>query len=139
MTLHLLKLSVGTEDVDSLERWQAERRRRQGRVWHGTRMRPTRRDAVLDGGSIYWVIRGLIQCRQRLLDLEDAVDEAGRPFVRLLLDPALVRVEPRPQRPFQGWRYLPVERAPRDLGTAGSDGDALPPALWAELRDLGLL
>lgn len=139
MTLHLIKLSVGSEDVEGMERWQAERLRQYGRIWHGTRMRPKRREALLDGGSIYWVIRGLVQCRQRLLDLEEAVDESGRPFTRLLLDPALVRVEPRAQRPFQGWRYLAPERAPRDLAAQEAGGRELPPELWAELRQLGLI
>ncbi len=138
MTLHLIKLSVGTEDVDSLQRWQAARLRRDGAVWHGTRMRPKRRAALLDGGSIYWVIRGLVQCRQRLRGLDEVEDDNGRPYVRLRLDPEMVRVEPRPQRPFQGWRYLRPEQAPRDLaGPAG--GGELPPELWAELRELGLL
>jgi hypothetical protein len=139
MTLHLIKLSVGTEDVESLERWQAGRLQRDGRVWHGTRMRPKRGDELRDGGSIYWVIRGLVQCRQPLRDLEEAEDDAGRPFVRLVLEPGLVRVEPRPQRPFQGWRYLAPERAPRDLAAVGGAARDLPPDLWAELRQLGLI
>jgi hypothetical protein len=138
MTLHLIKLSVGTEDVESLERWQAVRLRQNGRIWHGTRMRPKRRDELLEGGSIYWVIRGLVLCRQRLLDLEEA-EEGGRPFTRLVLEPDLVRVEPRPHRPFQGWRYLKPEQAPRDLRSGGDGGQGLPPELWAELRQLGLM
>ena len=139
MTLHLIKLSVGSEDVDSLARWQAGRLKQHGETWHGTRMRPRREAELLDGGSIYWVIRGLVQCRQALLDLEEAEDETGRSYVRLMLDPRIVRVEPRPQRPFQGWRYLRPDQAPRDLSAAAGGADDLPPALWAELRNLGLM
>ncbi|WP_375596574.1 DUF1489 domain-containing protein [Algihabitans albus] len=139
MTLHLIKLSVGSEDVDSLTRWQAGRLKQHGEIWHGTRMRPRREAELLDGGSIYWVIRGLVQCRQALLDLEEAEDETGRSYVRLMLDPRIVRVEPRPQRPFQGWRYLRPDQAPRDLTAAAGGADDLPPALWAELRNLGLM
>ena len=83
MTLHMIKLSVGTEDVDDLERWQAQRLRRTGRVFHKTRMMPRRRAELIRGGSIYWVIKGAIRCRQRLTAIEAGVDlarlaEAGR-------------------------------------------------------------
>lgn len=139
MTLHLIKLSVGSDSVESLARWQAERRRANGRLWHGTRMMPRRGAALLDGGSIYWVIRGLVQARQRLLGLERVPDADGRAYTRLLLAPELVRVAPRAQRPFQGWRYLAPEDAPPDLGAAGEGGDDLPAALLAELRQLGIL
>ena len=139
MTLHLIKLSVGSEDVDSLVSWQAGRLKRHGEIWHGTRMRPKRGAELLEGGSIYWVIRGLVQCRQALLDLEEAEDESGRPYTRLMLDPEMVRVVPRAQRPFQGWRYLTADRAPRDLTSTSGDAKDLPPALWAELRELGLM
>jgi hypothetical protein len=139
MTLHLLKLSVGSESVDSLGRWQAQRLAETGRLWHFTRMMPRRRAELLDGGSIYWVIKGVIQARQALTALEPAVDEAGRGFVRLHLCPELIRVVPRAHRPFQGWRYFAAEAAPPDLERAGPGEAELPPELLAELRQLGLL
>ncbi len=140
MALHLIKLSVGTESVDDLQAWQKRRLAADGRVWHGTRMQPRRRDELLEGGSIYWVIRGVVQARQRLADIESAVDAEGRGFTRLVLDPGLVRVLPRSHRPFQGWRYLRDEDAPADLSETASDGTGdLPPALAAELRELGIL
>lgn len=135
MVLHLLKLSVGTEDIPDLARWQKKRLREVGRVFHRTRMHPRREAELLDGGSIYWVIKGLIRCRQRLTGLERYVDKEGRPDSLLLLDPKLVMVEPVPHRAFQGWRYLDPARAPRDLAGGGKD---LPPALAAELRQLGV-
>ena len=142
LTLHLLRLSVGTEDVDDLRRWQAARVfRRDGRdVAPGaTRRMPRRRDALLDGGSIYWVIKGAIRVRQRLIDLAPDTDEAGRPCCRLLYDAALVETVATPQRAFQGWRYLTADRAPpdRDAGPV-PDGD-LPEPLRRELRALGIL
>jgi hypothetical protein len=131
--LHLIKLSVGTEDADDLARWQKKRLRETGKLFHRTRMHPKREAEILDGGSIYWVIRGLIRCRQRLTGFDRIRDDEGRRLTLLLLDPKLVFVEPVPHRAFQGWRYLEPARAPRDLGGAAD----LPAALAAELRQLG--
>ncbi len=140
MTLHLIKLSVGTEDVDDLRRWQGLRLKQIGRVFHRTRMMPRRRRQLLEGGgSIYWVIKGAIRARQHLTGVEPAVDEEGRPCTLLLLDPELVRTAPRPHRAFQGWRYYPAEDAPPDLEELSIGVGNLPPELVAELHELGLL
>lgn len=139
MSLHLIKLSVGTEDVDDLRRWQKLRLRETGRLFHRTRMMPRRRAELLAGGSIYWVIKGLIQARQRLTGIEPALDASGRPCTLLLLDPRLVRTVPRAHRAFQGWRYLDPEDAPADLRDTAEGAAGLPPKLLAELRALGLL
>ncbi len=135
MTLHMIKLSVGTLDVADQRSWQAGRLEREGRIYHRTRMHPKREEALLQGGSIYWVIKGLVLCRQRLTGFERVRDAEGRLMTLLLLDPKLVETEPTPHRAFQGWRYLEPARAPRDLAT-GSDG--LPAELAAELRQLGV-
>jgi len=138
-TLHLMKLSVGTDDVEDLAAFQARRLANHGAVWHLTRSTPKRADELLEGGSIYWSIKGRIQARQRLLGFESESDEQARPRCRILLDPELVRTAPRTVRPFQGWRYLPAADAPGDLGAAGAgQGDELPPEMVEELRKLGL-
>ncbi|MEX0921768.1 MAG: DUF1489 domain-containing protein [Rhodovibrionaceae bacterium] len=142
MTLNLIKLSVGSESIDSLAGWQQERLRNNGRLWHATRMTPRRREELLDGGSIYWVIKGYVQARQRVIGFDQVLQGAEgeeRRTTLLLLDPELVAVEPRRHRPFQGWRYLQTEDAPRDLGRGPEGGEDLPPEMLAELRDLGLL
>lgn len=139
MALHLIKLSVGSEELADLEAFQARRRRELGRLIHFTRMMPRRRDELLDGGSIYWVIRGSVRARQRILDIEAVADSNGRPMTALILDPELVRTEPRSHRPFQGWRYLPAERAPADLGAEAEGLAEMPPEMLAELRELGLI
>ena len=142
MTIHLIKLCVGSDTVDDLAEWIAWRlgeARRQGRKpehAHVTRMRPKRIADLLDGGSLYWVIKGTVQVRQRLLDVRPFVDEEGIGRCRLVLEPTLVRTEWQPRRPFQGWRYFAVKDAPGDLRHGG--GDDLPPALSAELAGLGL-
>lgn len=139
MPLHLIKLAVGIRDIDHLASAQRARQyeRNGAPVVPGfTKRMPRRPDEITDGGSIYWVIKGSVRCRQRVLDFE-TVQEEGEPWCRLILDPELVGVLPQAKRPFQGWRYLVPEDAPRDL--AAGQGDELPAHLQAELRELGLL
>ncbi|MCG8692321.1 MAG: DUF1489 domain-containing protein [Minwuiales bacterium] len=138
MTVHLLKVAVGEESIDDLRRWHATRLRKHGRLWHATRMVPRRASEVIDGGSIYWIIKGAIRVRQRILDIEDVVGPDGRKCV-LLLDPDLVPTEPVPRRPHQGWRYLEVGDAPADLGDVAPGVQEMPAEMVAELRELGLL
>lgn len=150
MTLHLVKLSVGTDSVAHLRTLQAHRRGAAASVIHVTRHAPKRAAALLDGGSLYWVIRGVIRVRQRLVAIEaetgpDDVRDGEAPQrrgCRLVLDPDLVLTLPRAQRAFQGWRYLRAEDAPDDAPKGrGSDDDTaeLPAAMAAELTRLGLL
>jgi len=139
MNLHLIKLSVGTEDLEDLRRWQAKRLRATGRLFHRTRMRPRRQEELLSGGSIYWVIRGQVLARQRLTGIEQVVDADGRRDHHLMLDPELIPVIPRPHRPFQGWRYLAAKDSPPDLSELPEGARDMPPDMAAELRALGLI
>jgi len=141
MTVHLLKLAVGAESVDSMARWQAQRLSETGRLFHRTRNYPRRAEEVLYGGSMYWIVKGFVRVRQRITHLERASDSEGRPCCLIHLDPELVRTELQPRRPHQGWRYLDPEHAPRDArgGLAEGDDDEPPPEMAAELRELGLL
>ena len=143
MPLHLIKLCVGCDSVRELEDWIREKlkQRRKRRLslehMHRTRMVPKRSDELRDGGSLYWVIRGEIMCRQRLVDVRPFVDKEGVGRCHLVLEPKLV--EPRPYRAFQGWRYLAVKDAPRDLDRAAPGAKNMPEALRRELSELGLL
>ena len=143
MPLHLLKLCVGAESIKDLEDWIGETlaaRDARGlpvEQTHTTRMVPTRTDEILDGGSLYWVIKGEVACRQRLTAIRPFVDSDGIRRCHLVLEPMVHRVEPRPNRPFQGWRYLAAKDAPPDL--AGEHAAAMPDQLRRELRSLGLL
>ena len=142
MALHLIKLCVGADSVADLSEWQKDRladaksRGAPVEVRHVTRMTPKRTDDLLDGGSLYWVIKGHIVVRQKLVALKPAIKN-GKPHCALVLDPKLVRTVRRFHRPFQGWRYLDLGDAPRDLRKGESD--AMPDALHAELSDLGLI
>jgi hypothetical protein len=145
MTLHLVKLCVGVREVDELRAWQAkrlaERRARQERpaLFHITRMMPKSKGELLDGGSLYWVIRGTIRARQRLVSIESFRDKDGVARCRLGLDPKLVATRPQPRRAFQGWRYLLPKDAPRDLTSSEAALAGMPEALKSELVALGLL
>jgi hypothetical protein len=145
MTLHLVKLCVGCDSVKDLKDWIRERlkekkKKRQALEHiHTTRMMPKRADELLDGGSLYWVIRGQIMCRQRLRAIRPFTDREGIGRCRLVMDTSVVLVEPRPMRAFQGWRYLAAESAPRELSKAAPGAAAMPEQLRRELRDLGLL
>ena len=137
MSVHLIKLCVGIDQMEELAAWQKKRLAKGQRLEHWTRMTPKRADELLAGGSLYWVIKGRIQARQKLTALDQGVDSEGVPHCILVLDSKLVPVAPRPQRPFQGWRYLKTEDAPPDLN--GAQTQDLPPELAAHLAELGLL
>lgn len=145
MTVHLIKLCVGIENVEHLARVQrarldgAKARGERPQLRHLTRNMPRRRAEVLDGGSLYWVIKGVIQVRQRIAGLEPARRENGSPACAILYDAEHVRTEPWAFRAFQGWRYFPVDKAPPDLDRSPQGRADLPPEMAAELRELGLL
>lgn len=145
MPLHLLKLCVGAESIEDLEAWIESRRRERAagrgpsRHGHVTRMAPRRAAELLNGGSLYWVIKGQVAARQALLDIETFTDADGIGRCRLVLDETVVPVRPRPFRPFQGWRYLPGHEAPEDLAAGAADLAGMPEEMQRELRLLGLL
>jgi hypothetical protein len=155
MTVHLVKLCVGIESIDELAEWFAgedckKARKRKGlkspnEHSHWTRMKPKRLEEVLDGGSLYWVIRGRICVRHPILRLDDVQDEKGNAYCAIVYEPKMILVETRPRRAFQGWRYLEEEDAPADLAdqraalrAARAEAD-LPAKMVAELKALGLL
>ena len=145
MTVNLIKLCVGIDVVDHLvraHRARLEAAQAKGEpeiLQHVTRNTPRRSQEVLDGGSLYWVIRRVVMVRQRILGLESFKREDGRPACAIILDHQHIRTEPRKFRAFQGWRYYPVDDTPRDLAESLHGGAELPPAMAAELRDLGLI
>jgi hypothetical protein len=138
--LNILKLSVGSDSVEDHEGWQVSQRHRwpAGRAIHVTRMWPKREAELLAGGSLYWVIKGLILCRQRIIGLEQVTGGDGISRCAFHLDAAIIRTEAAPRRPFQGWRYLDPADSPRDLAKGRDREDALPHALARALAEIGL-
>jgi hypothetical protein len=144
MTLHLVKLCVGVDTVQELKAWQTEMLKRRKRArqpvehYHRTRQMPKRRDEILDGGSLYWVIKGFIVVRQRILDLRPDLKADGTACCSIVLDLDLVTTRAQARRPFQGWRYLAQADAPRDLGRFKEE-DNMSLAMRADLRELRLI
>ena len=145
MTLNLVKLCVGVDSVEDLQAsidfGLAEKKRRGAEViqFHTTRMIPKRSDELLDGGSLYWVIKGNIQVRQYIREIRPFTDAAGISRCRIVFEPRLIPTVWQPRRAFQGWRYLRGKDAPADLTARDAGILALPPELRRELADLGLL
>jgi len=140
-TIHLIKLSVGSDSVEQIEDWQKNRSKQRinGKYFHLTRMWPKREAELLNGGSIYWVVKGFLQARQRIISLEELIGDDGIRRCAIVLDPEIIRTTTAPKRPFQGWRYLKPEDAPADLGKMRPDDDVLPPELAGALADIGVL
>ena len=143
MPLHLVKLCVGADTLADLENWRDRRCAQLARAGepevmdHVTRMFPRRRDELLDGGSLYWVIKRRIQARQSILDLDEVRGPDGIARCRIVLEPVIIPTDTAPRSAFQGWRYLKPEDAPRDARGGGADG--APEPLRSELAELGLL
>ncbi|MEM1377003.1 MAG: DUF1489 domain-containing protein [Pseudomonadota bacterium] len=140
----MIKLCVGADSVDDLRAWidyrVAQRRANglPGEQFHTTRMFPKRADEIIGKGSMYWVIKGRIQCRQPIIDLRHFVDADGIKRCDIVLEPVTILTRQTPKRPFQGWRYLKAEDAPSDIA-AGGEAEEMPDTMRAELSELGLL
>ena len=145
MPLHLVKLCVGADSLADLREWmaarmaEAKRRRAPLRHAHVTRMTPKRAEEILDGGSLYWVIKGQIAARQRILEVEPFMDSDGIGRCKLWLDQTVIAVAPRPMRAFQGWRYYEAKNAPPDIDESGPGFASMPEGMRRELASLGLL
>ena len=139
--VHLIKLSVGTENVEGLAAWQATKRAQapDGLPRHVTRMWPRREAEILNGGSIYWVIKGVIQCRQQIDRLDEYIGQDGIRRCAIVLQPELIRTQTSLRRPFQGWRYLVPADAPPDLPEGRASEDPLPVELNRALAEIGVL
>jgi len=143
MTLHLIKLCVGIDTVEDLEAYRIQRSKEQSargvpiQSVHVTRMFPKQAERLLDGGSLYWVIKRVVQCRQRILSLDEIVGEDGIRRCAIVMDPEIVRTSPATRRPFQGWRYLKAEEAPMDISDPAAGGENLPPDLRRKLIEIG--
>jgi hypothetical protein len=139
--VNILKLSVGTENIDDLAAWQQTKRAQttEGLPRHVTRMWPKREAELMNGGSIFWVIKGVIQCRQKIIRLDEQFGQDGIRRCAIVMDSTLIRVQSSLKRPFQGWRYLSPEDAPADLPKGRRDEEPLPVELNRALAEIGVL
>ena len=145
MTVHLIKLCVGVDTVEELAAWQTERLKRLKRarktpeLCHRTLQMPKRREEVLAGGSLYWVIKGFILVRQKVIDLRPDAKDDGTACCGIVLDRELVATRAHPRRAFQGWRYLEAADAPKDVGVVDGADEIIPRRMREELRELRLI
>ena len=149
MTVHLRKLCVGVANIQEMQDWQKLRLKSEGKLYHRTRNTPKRQDELLDGGSIYWITKGKILVRQRIIgferqEAEDVIqadpEKPAKPHCLILLDPVLVAVEPRPHKIFQGWRYFDDDDVPPDISQASQNAiDDLGHEFAEELRHVGIV
>ena len=145
MPLHILKLCVGCDSIADLESWIEEnqlahkRLKRPYEQTHTTRMVPKRLAEITAGGSLYWVIKGQVAARQRLLEIRPFTDRDGIGRCHLVMDQQVIAVRPRPCRAFQGWRYLTDKDAPKDMARGGKDLRAMPEDMRRDLAAMGLL
>ena len=143
MALHLIKLAVGVDDLAHMKKVQAARRKQRRQSprsphWVYTRNTPRRAEELLAGGSLYWVVRGVIRCRQELVGFDEDFDkEEARKYCRIKVKRSLIPTAPRACRAFQGWRYYAAGDAPPDL--AKGDTSDMPKQMADELKRLGLL
>ncbi len=138
MALNLIKLCVGVSEIEELEQWVRDCRAGRDTLDHTTRMFPARKDELLAGGSLYWVIRGLILCRQPIAGLVPVKGRDGISRCRIDFKPKIISVRPTPRRAFQGWRYFEAADAPPDL-PKGAAAKGLSQKMRRELSELGLL
>jgi hypothetical protein len=145
MPLHIQKLCVGADSFEDMAEWVADtikaqkKRGQKPEQIHTTRMMPSRGEEILSGGSLYWVIKGVMCARQKILELRPVTGKDGISRCAIVLQPKLIPVEPRTRRAFQGWRYLADEDAPIDMEKTLRKAPGLPPHMVAELRELGLM
>lgn len=144
MSVHLLKPALRVSDVYEFVQRQRQWLTHDGQgrsvypVW--TSRKPSRMDEMLDGGSVYWIIKNQIMCRQSILAIEDVREGVNeKPSYLILCDPELVRVQPIAKRAFQGWRYLEVDTAPKDCGAIHANETSPPPQMEKILREAGLI
>ena len=142
MTIHIVKLAVGVEDVDHLQQLQTKRCADNGILTHSTRNSPRKSDELINGGSIYWVIKKFIRVRQKIVNFEKSINSKGLPVCHFILDRSLIKTELKVFKPFQGWRYLRDDQKPQDIDVVqsyNSKSEKLPLKLEVELKYLGLI
>ena len=139
MSLNLVKLCVGVDEIQDLKDWIKHKYAAKEYSQHVTRMWPRREADILPGGSLYWVIRGMILCRQKIEGFERVTDAEGIQRCRILMNKKVVLVHPQPRRAFQGWRYLEEKDAPQDLKGNSKSAGEMSEKMRRELAELGLL
>ena len=143
MALHILKVAAGVSSLEHLRQvvdrysyMDAEL----GHIMHmSSRNTPRRMGEVLDGGSVFWIIKRAIVARADLIAIREVVREDGKKGCQMCIRPNVIPTIPQPKRGFQGWRYLKHDDAPQDLESDAPSSGTGSPELARELKSLGLI
>ena len=144
--VNIVKLAVGVKSVEELaliqRRFlnQSKTQTSKG-FYHSTKLMPKKHEAIVESGSLYWVIKGVICARQKIVEIIKKEDPDGVKRCRIYLENSIIKTTPIRKRPFQGWRYLKKNRTPADIVdpvTATFDED-IPLEVQQQLLEVGLL
>lgn len=143
MALHIVKVAAGIGSLEELMRvvdLYAYDDPDLGPIMPMSSRNTPRRDSeVLDGGSVYWIIKRKIVARARIVAIREEDRYDGKKGCQICVEANVIATVPFTKNGFQGWRYLLPENAPADLITGDSDEGHGSPELAAELQTLGLL
>ena len=118
--VNIVKLAVGVQSVEELVLIQKRFLNQAGvhtskGFYHSTKLMPKKHEAIVESGSLYWVIKGVICARQKIVEIIKQEDTDGVKRCRIYLDNSIIKTTPIRKRPFQGWRYLKRNRTPSDI------------------------
>lgn len=140
----MIKLVVGVSDLD--EFLEIQKRcivdfEGQPANAVNTRFKPKRAEEVLNGGSLYRVIKNKIVCRQKIIGFSSWESPDKGTQTLIMVEPTVIQTYSTPKRPFQGWRYLEPAAAPKDRGIylGNNQREEIPPDLESDLAEAGLL
>lgn len=146
MHVNLLRTGVGVDSIEHLAEIQETYRyaideNGDDIAFFTTRNMPQRSNELLNGGSVYWIIKRLICVRQIITDIQQTTDDEGQRLCIISMKPQIMMVDPIPHKHIQGWRYLSPDKAPKDIRPydKNTNTDKLDPQMEKELRELGLL
>ncbi len=94
---------------------------------------------MTEGGSLYWVVKGNVQCCQLLLEIMTFVNPEGIGLCCMLLESTVICNEWQPRLAFHGWYYLKPAEASVNLSQGNSALTEMSPTLRMKLAELGLL
>ena len=144
--VNIVKLAVGVRSVEELALIQKRFLNQPGGqiskgFYHSTKLMPKKHEAIVESGSLYWVIKGVICARQKIVEIIKQEDTDGVKRCRIYLGNSIIKTTPIRKRPFQGWRYLKKNRTPADIIdpiTANFDDD-IPLEVQQQLLEVGVI
>ena len=108
MSVNVIKLIVGSADIEEYAQWQARQEMDYEDAPNGravpclTRFMPKRADEILkSGGSLYRVLKSRVVCRQKICGFEMVKTAHKGTMCAIMLEPEIITTVNAPQRPFR--------------------------------------